>query len=165
MPIPQSLLAKNTDKELAVALGNVHIGTHTFDTGHIQGSSSNKSEKLTRPKITQERPRESQNPFQAPQRLDKDGTGRFKENCDRQPACSGDANLPEQLPSIDLNAVSKPEAEQSELSLKTEAIPAVKGVRRSEVTIMPQEPGEPSRASMVKVQGKAATCKLQVKCA
>ena len=161
MPIPQSLLAKNTDKELAVALGNVHIGTHTIDTGHIQGSSSNKSEKLTRPKITQGRPAESRNPFQVPGRLDKDGTGRSKEDCGRQLARSCDTDLPEQLSRVDLNVVSKREAEQSESTLNSEAIPAVRGARRSETTIMSQEPSEPSHTSPVKTQGKAATCKPQ----
>ena len=55
----------NADKEMADALFNAHITTHTVDTSRNQGSGPDKSEKLTRPKITQGMLMESWNSFQA----------------------------------------------------------------------------------------------------
>ena len=43
----------NTDEDVAVALFNAHIRTHTAAAGRDQGSDRNKSEKLPRLKITQ----------------------------------------------------------------------------------------------------------------
>ena len=43
----------NADKEVAIALYNAHISTHTTNTGRNPGNGPSKSEKLSRPKITQ----------------------------------------------------------------------------------------------------------------
>ena len=104
----------NTDKELAIALFNAHIGTHTADTGRNQGSGPNKSEKLTRPKITQGMLVESWNSFQALWKLYKNGTGISEEECGLQLVYCCDADLLEQLLRADPNVASKPEAEQLE---------------------------------------------------
>ena len=45
----------NADKDVAIALFNAHISTHTVDTGRKQGSGPNNNGKLIRPKRTQGR--------------------------------------------------------------------------------------------------------------
>ena len=45
----------NADEDIAVALFNAHISTHTADTGHNQGSDLSKNEEWVRPKTTQEK--------------------------------------------------------------------------------------------------------------
>ena len=74
----------NTDKEMADALFNAHLATHTVDTSRNQGSGPDKSEKLTRPKITQGMLVESWNSFQAMWKLYKTGRGLSEAECGLQ---------------------------------------------------------------------------------
>ena len=103
----------NTGKETAVDLLNAYIATHTLNTSHIQGSALNKSEKLTRPKITQDTLMESRSPSQAMGTLYKTGTGEPKE----------EYGLPEQLAKADTNIASKPEAEHMGLLRRQAVVP------------------------------------------
>ena len=43
----------NADKDVAIALFNAHVSTHTVNAGQNQGSHLSKSKKLTRLKIIQ----------------------------------------------------------------------------------------------------------------
>ena len=156
---------ENADRELADALLNAHIATHTMDTRRSQGSGPDKSEKLTRPKITQGILMESWNSFLARWKLYKTGTGLSEAECGLQLIYCCDEDLLKQTLRADPNLVTKPEAEQLEAIRKLAVIPIAMGMRRSETLNMVQESGEPSRAFLAKVQGKAATCQFRTKCA
>ena len=54
----------NEDKEIAIALFNAHVSTHTVANRPQGSSSSSKSEKLTRPKLSQGMLEESWNSFE-----------------------------------------------------------------------------------------------------
>ena len=51
------------DKEIAIAMFNAHVCTHTADCSADRPNSNNKSEKIARPKICQGMMEESWNSF------------------------------------------------------------------------------------------------------
>ena len=117
----------NTDKETAVALLNAYIAVHTPNTSRNQGSDSNKSEKLTRPKITQGMPAESWSPSQAMGKLYKTGTDVPKEECGLQSIHCCGGSLSEQPARVDTNTAPKPEAEQVGLIQSQAVVPTGAG--------------------------------------
>ena len=104
----------NTDKDVAIALFNAHISTHTANTGRTQGNGPSKSEKLSRPKITQGMLVESWNSFQVLWKLYKKGAGLSEAECGLQLIYCCDEELMVQLLRADPNIVAKPETEQLE---------------------------------------------------
>ena len=97
----------NTDKDVAIALFNAHVSTHTVNVGRNQSSSSSKSEKLTRPKITQGLLVEAWNSFKVLWSLYKKGAGLSETECGLQLIYCCDEELMEQLLRADPNIVSK----------------------------------------------------------
>ena len=75
----------NMDEDIAVALLNAHISTHTADTGRNKGSDSSRSVELVRPEITQGTTRESWRSSQTLRRLYDTNTDLSKAGCDRKP--------------------------------------------------------------------------------
>ena len=105
----------NEDKELAIALFNAHTLTHTVSTGRNQGGGPSKSEKLTRPKISQGMLTESWNSFLSLWKLYKNGVGLTEAECSLQLIYCCDEELMGQLLRADQEMVSKSEADQLEL--------------------------------------------------
>ena len=65
----------NAKENVAIALFNAHVSTHTVNTGQIHGNGSSKSEKLSRPKVTQGMLEEAWNSFKVLWNLYKSGAG------------------------------------------------------------------------------------------
>ena len=152
------------DKDIAIAMFNAHVSTHTVNGRPRGSSSSSKSEKLTRPKLTQGMLEETWNSFKALWELYKTGAGLSAEECGLQLIYCCDDELMEQVVRADPLIVSKPEEEQLEAIKKLAVVPVAIGVRRSELFSMSQDLAESSRAFLSKIQGKAATCDFTTKC-
>ena len=144
----------NADKDLAIAVFNAHISTHTANSGRGQGSSSSKSEKLTRPKVTQGMLVEAWNSFQVLWNLYKKGAGLLEAECGLQLIYCCDEELMEQLLRADPNIVSKSEKDQMESIRKLAVVPVAMGVRRSEMLNKSQDVWELSRAFLAKDKAK-----------
>ena len=71
----------NADKDVAIALFNAHVSTHTVNAGQNQGIGPGKSKKLTRLKITQGILVESWNLFGVLWNLYKKGAGLSEAEC------------------------------------------------------------------------------------
>ena len=55
---------EDASENMAIALFNVHVSTHTVSTAHnVQRVGSSKSEKITRPRLSQGMPEEGWNSF------------------------------------------------------------------------------------------------------
>ena len=141
----------NADKDVAIALFNAHISTHTANAGQNQGSGPSKSKKLTRPKITQGMLVESWNSFGVLWNLYKKGAGLSEAECGLQLIYCCDEELMEQLLRADPNIVTKPENEQMESIRKLAVVPVAMGVRRSEMLNMSQDVSKLSRTFHAKV--------------
>ena len=152
-----------TDKEMAVALLSAYTATHTLDTSRKQGSGLIKSEKVTRPKITQSMRVEAWSSSQITWKPYKTGTGIPKEEGSLQLLACGDVDPREQPSRTDPISAPQPEARREESIRRRTAIPVAKGARCSEKLSTPQEPDELSQVSLAKAQGKAATYKRQVR--
>ena len=154
----------NADKDVAIALFNAHVSTHTVNTGRIHSNSSSKSEKLSRPKVTQGMLEEAWNSFTVLWNLYKNGAGLSQAELGLQLIYCCDEDLMEQLLRADPSIVSKSEKEQMESIRSLAVVPVAMGVRRSEMLNMSQDVGELSRAFLAKIQGKAATCEFKTNC-
>ena len=103
-----------TDKEMAVALLSAYTATHTLDTSRKQGSGLIKSEKVTRPKITQSMRVEAWSSSQITWKPYKTSTGIPKEEGSLQLLACGDADPREQPSRTDPISALQPEARQEE---------------------------------------------------
>ena len=149
----------NTDEDVAIALFNAHTSTHTADTGHNQGSGTNKNKKLARPRITQGMSMESWRSYQVLWKLYKEVADLSEAECGPQLIHCCNEELIVQLLRADPNIVAKPEIEQLDSIRKLAVIPYAMGVRRSKMLSRSQKVGERPRGLFEKEQGKKATCK------
>ena len=158
---------ENEDKEIAIAVFNAHVSTHTTPSRTTAASSSNvssRSEKLTRPKLSQGMLEESWNSFMVLWNLYKSGAGLSTSECSLQLIYCCDQELMEQVIRADPDITKKSEEDQLKSIRKLAVVPVAMGVRRSELLNLSQDVGEPSRAFLSRVQGKAATCNFTVRC-
>ena len=102
----------NTDKEMAIAIFNAHVSTHTANANRNRAGVPSKSDKLTRPTATQGMLVESWNSFQVLWKLYKTGAGLSEAECGLQLIYCCDEELREQLLRADPDVVAKPENEQ-----------------------------------------------------
>ena len=156
----------NSDKEIAIALFNAHVGTHTVASRSTAAGSnvSSRSEKLPRPKLAQGMLEESWNSFLVLWSLYKTGAGLSASDCSLQLIYCCDQELTEQVIRADPEIMNKSENEQLEAIRRLAVVPVAMGVRRSELLNLSQDVGELSRAFLSRVQGKAATCNFTVGC-
>jgi len=154
----------NAVKDVAIALFNAHVSTHTVNTGRMQSNGSSKSEKLSRPTVTQGMLEEAWNSFKVLWNLYKSGAGLSHAELGLQLIYCCDEDLMEQLLRADPRIVSKSEKDQMESIRNLAVVPVAMGVRRSEMLNMSQDVGELSRTFLAKIQGKAATCEFKTKC-
>ena len=152
------------DKDIAIAIFNAHVSTHNVTGRPHGGGSSSKSEKLTRPKLTQGMLEEAWNSFKALWELYKTGAGLSAQKCGLQLIYCCDSELIEQVVRTDPVIASKPEEELLEAMKKLAVVPVAIGVRRSELFSMSQDLAESSRAFLSKIQGKAVTCNFTTEC-
>ena len=111
------------DKDIAIAMFNAHVSTHTVNGRPRGSSSSSKSEKLTRPKLTQGMLEETWNSFKALWELYKTGAGLSAEECGLQLIYCCDDELMEQVVRADPLIISKPKEEQLEAIKKLAVVP------------------------------------------
>ena len=156
----------NSDKEIAIALFNAHVGTHTVASRStaVGSSVSSRSEKLPRPKLAQGMLEESWNSFLVLWSLYKTGAGLSASDCSLQLIYCCDQELTEQVIRADPEIMKKSEDEQLEAIRRLAVVPVAMGVRRSELLNLSQDVGELSRAFLSRVQGKTATCNFTVGC-
>ena len=102
----------NADEDIAVALFNAHISTHTADTGHNRGSGLSKNEEGIIPKITQEKLLDPWNPFQVLRNRYKTDTELAETEGGLQATTCCDEVIGTQLRHADPNATAKPETER-----------------------------------------------------
>ena len=101
----------NTDKDVAIALFNAHISTHTANTGRTQCNGPSKSEKLSRPKVTQGMLVESWNSFQVLWKLYKNDVDLSEADRSLQLIYCCSEELRGQLFRADPKLTAKPEIE------------------------------------------------------
>ena len=152
------------DKDIAIALFNAHVTTHTAENRPQRSNGSSKSEKLTRPKLSHGMLEESWNSFKVLWQMYKTGAGLSESECSLQLIYCCDEELMEQVLRANPLIVSKPENDQLEEIRKLAVVPVAMGVRRSELLNMSQDDSEPCRSFLSKIQGKAATCDFATKC-
>ena len=152
----------NADKDIAIAIFNAHVATHT--SGHQSERKSTRSEKIARPKITQGLLEEGWNSFLIQWRLYKTSAGLSEEDSKTQLIYCCEQELIEHVLRSEPGIVDKSEQDQLGLIRKLCVVPVAMGVRRSEVLNLTQDSGELSRSFLSRIQGKAATCDFQTKC-
>ena len=157
---------ENQDKEIAIALFNAHVSTHTVSSPATPGSggSSSRSEKLSRPKISQGMLEEAWNSFLILWKLYKNGAALTTKECGLQLIYCCEQELMEQVLRAEPELTTKTEIEQLSAIRKLAVVPVAMGVRRSELLNLSQDVGEPSRSFLSRIQGKAATCDFKIKC-
>ncbi len=142
------------DKERTIAPPS----THTFDANRNRVSVPGKSEKLTRPKITQGTLVNPRNSGKAIWILYKTGTSISEAGHRRQPIGDCNEEPTEQLPRADPSLSAKPENGQLDLINKLAETPAAR--RCAGMPNAPQRAGDRPQARPAKVWGKAATCEI-----
>ena len=152
----------NDDKEIAIALFNAHVGTHT--SARQVEQKSMKSEKIARPKISQGLPEEGWNSFLIQWKLYKTSAGLSATESKLQLIYCCDQELIENVLRSDPNIIEKDETDQLSSIRKLSVVPVAMGVRRSEMLNLTQDAGELSRSFLARIQGKAATCDFSTKC-
>ena len=134
---------------VAVALLKGHRMTHTVRTGRDQGSGTDSSVTMTRPRITQGMSMDSWKSFQVMWRLFKTDTDVSKAECGLLLIqCCGE-NLLGQLFRADFRIFTKPEIEQLSAIRKLAVVPAAMGTGHSETIKSPQK-------KLYNIQGKNA---------
>ena len=116
---------RRADKDVAIALYNAHISTHTTNTGRNKPS---KGESISRPKITQGMLTESWNTFTVLWKLYKTGTGMSEAERSLQLIYCCDGELLEQLLRADPEIMAKPEVIQLDSIKKLAVVPVAMGV-------------------------------------
>lgn len=155
-------VTNNDDKEIAIALFNAHVGTHTAVRQLEQKSS--KSEKIARPKISQGMLEEGWNSFLVQWRIYKATAGLSAGESKLQMIYCCDQDLIENVLRSDPDIVDKEELDQLSSIRKLCVVSVAMGVRRSELLNLTQDAGELSRSYLSRIQGKAATCEFSTKC-
>ena len=117
------------DKDIAIALFNAHVSTHNANQSGDRGPSSSKSEKITRPKISQGMMEENWNSF----KLHKMSASLSETDSRLQLIYCCEQSLLEHVLRSDPEIRSKPEKEQLSSIGKLCVVPVAMGVRRSEV--------------------------------
>ena len=165
-PFPGCGDTTETDSEnLAIALFNAHISTHTTSAqnGQRTGAAS-KSEKIVRPKLSQGMPEESWNSFLIQWKIYKSSAGLSSSESKLQLIYCCEQSLLEHVLRSDPDITGKNEPEQLSSIRKLCVIPVAMGVRRSDVLNLTQDSAELSRSFLSRIQGKAATCEFVTVC-
>ena len=153
----------HTDEDVAIALFNAHIRSHTADAGRNNGSDREKRKKLTELKITQGMSMDSWNSFQVLWKLYKDDADLSEADRSLQLIYCCSEELKRQLFRADPKITAKPEIKQLKSIRKLAVVPDAMGVRHYKMLNISQEVGERPRVLLEKEQGEEATCEL--KCA
>ena len=152
------------DKDIAIAMFNAHVCTHTAGRSGERSNSSNKSEKIARPKISQGMMEESWNSFKLQWKIYKSSASLSTADGMLQLIYCCEQSLLEHVLRSDPDITTKSEDEQLKSIGKLCVVPVAMGVRRSEVLNLTQGSGELSRSFLSRIKGKAATCDFSTKC-
>ena len=130
----------NEDKDIAIAIFNAHVATHT--SGRQSEKKSTRSEKIARPKISQGLLEEGWNSFLIQWKLYKTSAGLSDEERKTQLIYCCEQELIEHVFRSKPSIIDKFELDQLGLIRKLCVIPVAMGVRRSEVLNLTQDYGE-----------------------
>ena len=130
----------NADKDIAIAIFNAHVATHT--SGSQSEKKSTRSEKIARPKISQGLLEEGWNSFLIQWKLYKSSAGLSDEESKTQLMYCCEQELIEHVLRSEPGIVDKSEQDQLGLIRKLCVVPVAMGVRRSEVLNLTQDSGE-----------------------
>ena len=159
-----SEVVNEDDKEIAIAMFNAHVCTHTAGRSADRSNSSSKSEKIARPKISQGMMEESWNSFKLQWKIYKSSASLSTEDGKLQLIYCCEQSLLEHVLRSDPDITNKSEIEQLNSIGKLCVVPVAMGVRRSEVLNLTQISGELSCSFLSRIKGKAATCNFSTKC-
>ena len=158
-------VTEDDSENLAIALFNAHISTHTAsNTNNAQRVGSSKSEKIIRPKLSQGMPEEGWNSFIVQWKIYKSSAALSDDEGKLQLIYCCEQDLLEHVLRSDPDITGKEEPDQLASIRKLCVIPAAMGVRRSDVLNLTQDSAELSRSFLSRIQGKAATCNFVTSC-
>ena len=156
------IITENADKDLAIAIFNAHVGTHTV-AARVPNQAS-KSEKLQRPRISQGMLEEGWNSFKIQWEIYKEGTKLQADEVSRQLIHCCEQDVMEQVLRTDAGIAKKTEEVILKEIKKLAVVPVAMGVRRADLLGMKQDKGEQVRSYASKIQGKSATCAFKTPC-
>ena len=139
-------VTEDDSENLAIALFNAHISTHTAsNTNNAQRVGSSKSEKIIRPKLSQGMPEEGWNSFIVQWKIYKSSAALSDDEGKLQLIYCCEQDLLEHVLRSDPDITGKEEPDQLASIRKLCVIPVAMGVRRSDVLNLTQDSAELSR--------------------
>ena len=168
LPCPFNGCSHATEDEsenLAIALFNAHVSTHTVTTANnVQRVGPSKSEKIARPRLSQGMPEEGWNSFIVQWKIYKSSAALTEDEGKLQLIYCCEQDLLEHVLRSDPDITGKAEPDQLASIRRLCVIPVAMGVRRSDVLNLAQDSAELARSFLSRIQGKAATCNFVTSC-